>query len=100
MTMATTRSSRRRPGNQRYGPGLYQSYSSSTSDLVIRVQILAGGHGNDVIDASDSLGLADIAGGSGSDDITGSANDDVIWGDGYNGVIRVTTGQCFPQVST
>ena len=55
---------------------------------------MAGGHGNDVIDASDSLGLADIAGGSGSDDITGSANDDVIWGDGYNGAeIRFPTGQ-------
>ena len=48
------------------------------------IQVLAGGRGNDVIDASQSLGRVDIAGGMDSDNITGSAQDDVIFGDGYN----------------
>ena len=55
--------------------------------------MLAGGRGNDVIDASQSTVRVDIAGGMDSDQITGSAQDDVIWGDGYNAAAPHTQTQ-------
>ena len=60
------------------------SYSSNNRYFGYDLQVLAGGRGNDVIDASGSEVRVDIAGGMDSDHITGSAHDDVIWGDGYN----------------
>ena len=67
---------------------------------VINLQVLAGGRGNDVIDASQSLGTCDIAGGS----VVriryhGFGKDDVIWGDGYDVNRRTTvTILCSPQI--
>ncbi len=47
---------------------------------------LAGGTGNDVVNASLSAVQANLAGGDGNDTITGSAQGDVIYGDSYNAI--------------
>ena len=71
-------------GNFVYWRFSYNGSGSTVANEGYDLQVLAGGRGNDVIDASQSTVRVDIAGGMDSDQITGSAQDDVIWGDGYN----------------
>ncbi|MBM3273232.1 hypothetical protein FJY94_08355, partial [Candidatus Kaiserbacteria bacterium] len=72
-----------------WGPDSSFNYTfkqvSGTFTLPVFEQ-LAGGTGNDAIDASLSKVQAALAGGDGNDTITGSAQGDVIYGDSYNAI--------------
>ncbi|NDE18075.1 hypothetical protein EBZ80_24465 [bacterium] len=56
---------------------------------------LAGGTGNDAITAGNVSLIA--AGGSGSDSLKGSTVNDILWGDGYDALIRTPYGNTYSR---
>ncbi|WP_183941604.1 DUF4347 domain-containing protein, partial [Sphingorhabdus rigui] len=70
-------------GGSSTGTALTGNYTMNLSAAWVQA---AGGSGNDQISAALAAVSANLAGGSGNDRLTGGAQDDLIYGDGYEGV--------------